>query len=804
MTTHILHRHTRKQIMALRTRILPITLFLFALLPYINLNANEVSSTGELRSANGKASVRISKPHVYAPVFLDTDQYSSNYLIDIPLGDRGKSAFVFMAATHNGSWYMKGEDGWKPWQANVEPMTPFANEILSDQLQIQAIDEVSLEAGDYEIFAGYQIPGQDFVVAPEPLKFRVLNGASQTLFPFGSDAAMESFLKQGLQSGAINPQYAILESTSATDQAEPIASSRVSGTNLQLNEVDEADLVKTDGQSLFTLRDCSGKSCIVSWSLDGVNAIATEQSSQELTGELAATGMYLVNQRTDAHDMLITLAGGNHYFGWRGIWGWQNTETQLEFFDASNPANLVSLESITIEGQLVSSRRIGETLYLVTRYTPNLPFYQPYALDDASAEKNEEVLASSSISDLLPKAIDSSKQSQPLVTSERCYFPTNSLNGNTNPSLITVTVIPLSAPKEYKSTCFVGETETVFMTTSALYLATTQYGYESFAQSSLIYNPEHSTSIHKFSLQEDSVSYVGSGQVEGHFGWSEDKKSFRMGENGDYLNVVTSVGDTWGPSSSTKLTVLKETDTGKLSEVAAISGIGKPGERLYAARFIGEKAYLVTFRLTDPLYVIDLSDQNSPRIAGELEIEGYSDYLHPVDDNLVVGIGKDAVFDESSIDFGGGRGAWYQGLKLALFDVSNGAMPLEINSIVLGKRGTESDVLANHHALSFLPATGTQAARLAIPVQLHDTIPQRGGFDPTAANARYDYTHTGLYSFEISPSGISQTGLLLGRDPDSGFVFGNNSNRSVLLDNAVFYIHQGEVLSSFWGEVKFK
>ncbi len=339
------------------------------------------------------------------------------------------------------------------------------------------------------------------------------------------------------------------------------------------------------------------------------------------------------------------------------------------------------------------------------------------------------------------------------------------------------------------------------MTTSSLYLATTEYSYNSLAQTSLFYDPKHTTSIHKFALKNGTIEYRGSGQVEGHLGWSEDKKSFRMGENGDYLNIVTSIGDTWGASSSTKLTVLKESaSTSSLLPVNEIEGIGKPGERLYAARFIGDRAYLVTFRLTDPLYVIDLANQEKPSITGELEIEGYSDYLHPVSEDLLVGIGKDAVFDDSSIDFGGGRGAWYQGVKLALFDVGNPAVPAEVNSIVLGKRGTESEVLSNHHALSFLPATTSQPARIAIPIQLHDKTPTYESFDPMAPNAYYDYSHSGLYSFEIAETGINQVGLIFGSDIDRGFVFGNNSNRSILVDNAVFFIHQGEVLPSRWGD----
>ncbi len=759
---------------------------------------------GMLSNTDGMASVSISKPHAFAPVFLDTDKYTSHYRIDVPHSDQGKMAQLFLAATRNDSWYVKSEDGWQPWNPALEPVTSFASDILPAQLQLQAISEEPLQTGDYEIFAGYQVPGQEFVVAPQPLKFRVASADSDTLYPFTSDSAMESYLKQGLNAGASNPEYAILASAAADNGSSlnpSTTGSRVSGTNLQVGDVDEADSVKTDGSSLFTLRDCAGKTCLITWSLDAQTPDATERASFELNGTQSAQAMYLVQQRPVGNDLLITLGGNDYFSSWRDVWGWQNTQTQLEFLDASNPAELSSLETLTLQGQLVSSRRIGEMLYLVTRFTPNLPHYQPQAYDEELAASNAELLESSSLADLTPNVVNSNKQTVSLVSSQNCYLPTKALDFNYNPSIITVTAIPLDSPNDHKSTCFAGDTETVFMTTSSLYLATTAHGYNSLNQTSLFYEPNHTTSIHKFVLEDGAISYSGSGQVEGHFGWSEGKKSFRMGENGDYLNVVTSVGNTWGESSSTKLTVLKESAAGgTLQPVNVIEGIGKPGERLYAARFVSNRAYLVTFRLTDPLYVLDLADQEKPRIAGELEIEGYSDYLHPINDSLIVGIGKDVIFDDTSIDFGGGRGAWYQGVKLALFDVSNPALPTEVNSIVLGKRGTESEVLSNHHALSFLPSTASQPARLAIPLQLHDTTPTRESFDPKLPNAYYDYSHTGLYSFNITESGIAQAGILLGSDIDRGFVFGSSSNRSVLLGDAVFFVHQGEVRFSRWGE----
>ena len=152
------------------------------------------------------------------------------------------------------------------------------------------------------------------------------------------------------------------------------------------------------------------------------------------------------------------------------------------------------------------------------------------------------------------------------------------------------------------------------------------------------------------------------------------------------------------------------------------------------------------------------------------------------------------------MDFNGTRGAWYQGVKLSLFNVSDPSNPYEINSVVLGKRGTHSEVLYDHHALAFVPQVGAEPARIAIPVDLHDTIPFYEWFDTDSPSAYYDYTHTGLYSFEISDSEIRQVGLIYGAEQGSYGFYGNYGDRSVLADDAVFYVNSGEVFTSFWGE----
>ncbi|MCK5898024.1 MAG: beta-propeller domain-containing protein, partial [Methylococcales bacterium] len=370
--------------------------------------------------------------------------------------------------------------------------------------------------------------------------------------------------------------------------------------------------------------------------------------------------------------------------------------------------------------------------------------------------------------------------------------------------LSVVTAIPVQNPREYKSICIAGELDTFYASTASLYFASSRYAY-SAQGNELIYDApqEMLTDIHKFSLNSAEMDYRGSGQVEGHLGWHQDKKSFRFGEYQDYLRIATSQGNNWQRNSRTKITVLKEDPTNKtLKEISVIDNLGKVGERLYAARFVGKRGYLVTFRVTDPLIVIDFSEPEVPTVLGELEISGYSDYLQAVGDDFLLGIGKEAVADTSQVN---NRGAWYQGVKVALYDVSSAEKLGEINSIVIGKRGTEATVLSDHHGLAWLK-TNENHYTLALPIKLHESQRKLSRKEKSAPWTYYDWTHTGLYLFDIkttaSPS-LTLTGKLIAdvnKGSDNPVIERGNqeilNDRAVIQNKTVHYIHGDKVLSA--------
>ncbi len=197
------------------------------------------------------------------------------------------------------------------------------------------------------------------------------------------------------------------------------------------------------------------------------------------------------------------------------------------------------------------------------------------------------------------------------------------------------------------------------------------------------------TFIHQFSLDAGTgATYIASGAVEGRL-----LNQFAMSEHNGDLRVATT-NDNWdrfGDQSESTVYVLRPNGT-DLQQISSIGGLGK-GERIYAVRFLGDVGYVVTFRQIDPLYVLDLSDPTHPVLDGELKIPGYSAYLHPVGEGLLLGVGQDATLEGRT-----------QGTKLSLFDVSDPTNPREISSLPIGGY---SEVEWDHKAFLFWPEDGT-------------------------------------------------------------------------------------------------
>jgi hypothetical protein len=373
---------------------------------------------------------------------------------------------------------------------------------------------------------------------------------------------------------------------------------------------------------------------------------------------------------------------------------------------------------------------------------------------------------------------------------------------------------------ELESRCMGGEVEGLYMSASSLYLYTTSYwdfsadlddalsddglGDDEFDNSDKSADQvgfwnwnSGNTHLHKFDLSD--LSYEGSALVKGAVGWNHS--SFRFGELADgRLGLVTSDRPAGWDQVKHRLTVL-ESQAGELITVAQLpneqypNDIGKPGEDIYSVRFMQNRAYIVTFQKTDPLYVIDLSDSGQPRIAGELEIPGFSDYLHPIGENLLLGVGKDVQQGQSG-------SSWHQGVKVSLFNVADIAQPSELGSLIIGKRGSYSELAYDHHAF-----TGIQQGlalegpyRFAFPISVSDGEPRY--LNPEEPESQYyPWQHTGLYLFEVKDQTLSAEGALItDRASEGGAAYerGGNTRRGLIQGDQVYHLKGSAIYRADW------
>lgn len=453
----------------------------------------------------------------------------------------------------------------------------------------------------------------------------------------------------------------------------PVSGSNYSGTNTQEVGVDEGDIVETNGTHVFV----AGQ--------DGVRIISVADAKVvERVDVPDGTHQLLLDG-----DRLLVITQP-----WSGV---EDTITSL--YDVTDPGDPTLLHRSHLEGRVVATRSIGGVarLVLTSSLATRLPFVYPeqFGLDEERAlAENRRVIEESAIEEWLPRWFDEAS------------------DGSFGDMSASLDCSNVAAPREFSglgiswiasldlrsgespvgAAGVVSNGELVYASPSNIYLATVPWDwyhpFDDVARS----NEQPPTLIHQFALGEGaSASYVASGEVPGYL-----LNQFSMSELDGDLRVATTTQDWTSGASESGVYVLRPQGN-ELVTVGSVGGLGKT-EQIYAVRFLGSQAYVVTFRQTDPLYVIDLADPTRPTVTGELKIPGYSAYLHPVGDGLLLGVGQDASLDGRT-----------QGTKMSLFDVSDPANPQEISSLPIGGY---SEVEWDHKAFLYWPEDGT----IVIPV----------------------------------------------------------------------------------------
>ena len=275
------------------------------------------------------------------------------------------------------------------------------------------------------------------------------------------------------------------------------------------------------------------------------------------------------------------------------------------------------------------------------------------------------------------------------------------------------------------------------------------------------------TIIHKISIDEDKIEYVAKGSVPGRL-----LNQFSMDESGDRFRVATTTEiytQYEGTIRSNAVYVLDEqlNRVGELEEIA-------PEESIFSARFMGDRLYLVTFQQIDPFFVIDLSS-DTPKILGELKIPGFSNYLHPYDEEHVIGIGRDTKEIEN------GR-VQQLGIKIALFNVADVSNPRVADEIIIGDRSTQSEALYNHKSFFFDKTSGTLSIPISGDIESLDTSSKK--FAP-------EYVRwSGFYVFDVDKSrGFESKGTITHADEDSRY-YGMSNTRTFYIEDVLYTISQ--------------
>lgn len=422
----------------------------------------------------------------------------------------------------------------------------------------------------------------------------------------------------------------------------PQAGEDFSTTNIQEAGVDEPDIVKTDGRRILAV----GNGRL--WYVDAAGEKPELRSSlflpQGWVQEIFMSG--------DTVMLLLTGAGD----GFDGM---------IALIDISDPGRMAITESLQVSGSYVSARLVGERATAVfTYYPPPLPgFLFPASDSEESRNRAEEInrqaVQDSTLADWVPSyryERGGTVEEGLFVDCAAAYVP-QTFSGRALASVLTADITGSLDPGAV--TTVMSGAENIYASSDSLYV-TTQRWVDWWAIPEDVRRREaenYTTDIHKFDITgPGGARYAASGTVDGFL-----LNQFSLSEHQGYLRVASTNQPAWfgeeGKSESRVDVLAQEGD--QLNLVGSVGGLGK-GEQIFAVRFLGEIGYVVTFRQTDPLYTIDLSDPTAPRTAGELKILGFSSYLHPIGDGLLLGVGQDA--DEQGV---------VSGLQVSVFDVSD-------------------------------------------------------------------------------------------------------------------------------------
>ncbi|MEA2266471.1 MAG: hypothetical protein QOE27_2054 [Solirubrobacteraceae bacterium] len=598
---------------------------------------------------------------------------------------------------------------------------------------------------------------------PEPSLFAFAQGApSAPTLPGGTVPG-----RAPAGSGIQGPQVAANADQSAPPSFSP--------TNNQEAGVDEPDIVKTDGTTLYTV--AQGRVLAVSLggaaprlvgtlalgAGDGEPVLLLRGSRLIVISSSGSIGGYVAEPIAPRTGVAHTAIAPPTPYGL--------ATTTVREVDVHDPGAMKVTRTMTVDGAFVDARQNGPTARLVISSSPRAV---PVPADRGRA------------GGWVPN-----RRFRSALTGRRYVRPVAPCDTIRRPvefsGLGMLTILTLDLDRGLwtaGSTALMADARVVYGSPTSLYVATQKWIDPTLAPSRL--PATTATVIDRFDVSDPArTTLVASGSVPGYL-----LNRFSLSEYHGDLRVATTTTPIWwgggargGATSQSSVTVLRRTG-GLLAPVGQVSGLGS-GQQIYSVRFVEDTGYVVTFHQVDPLYTIDLRTPTAPRVAGQLELAGYSSYLQLLAPGLLLGIGQDV-----------GQGNEPTGAQLELFDVSDPSAPRLLQKTLLA--GGSSEAQYDPHAFLYWPPTGLAV----LPVQIYPSSPADGGpgtIPPTGAVASSPILpptpgFVGAIGYHVDRSGIAEVGRITSEPLDPGYA--PAIRRSVVVGNRLLTISDGGVIDS--------
>ena len=541
---------------------------------------------------------------------------------------------------------------------------------------------------------------------------KIIQNEAKPLEHFQTYEELVAYFEKGQNNGYYGRDYGIMptlatgaQKANAETTASDSGATSYSKTNIQVEGVDEADIIKNDGKYVYAI--AKGKLFIIdAYPAENAKIISIVDLNEQLSPiELFVSGDKLLlfsNQSNyryysgySAASQMEKVAGVSS-MPYRPYYSPSMVSVQL--YDITDKATPKLETEVSIEGSYLTSRLINNNAYFVINSSPR--FY-PCGYETACASADEN--------NIIPMMSINGVESRIAQARDIAIMPRVMPQ-----SFVTIASINLET-KELNKETVAATAQNVYASQNSLYFIENyweNYDYNGSIPLEIgklvqsMYFPNWGstgkTVVNKFNLNEGKAVFAGQGIVPGtvlnQFSMDEFNDNFRIATTVENYN--TEIGSAGGTSRSTNNVYVLNKD---MNLVGALEGIA-PDESIYSVRFMGNKGYVVTFKHIDPLFVLDLSDAANPKVVGKLKIPGYSDYLHPIDETHLIGIGKD-VNELEDAEKVHSQGAVYytavKGIKMAIFDVSDVSNPKEMYKVIIGDRGTDSEALTDHKAFLF-------------------------------------------------------------------------------------------------------